>query len=133
MGCVTITRGISVHRKDCHSIQSEDETKRLVKVDWGSTRQLHQVRLRIEAWDRVGLLRDITTLVSADKVNIAAMVTQENNEEGTATVSLTLFTLGIDQLSRLFTKLEGIQGVLTVTRSDPPQPVSPSEKAAKAP
>ena len=133
VGFVTRTRGISVHRKDCHNIQSEDDPKRLVKVDWGSTRQLHPVRLRIEAWDRVGLLRDITTLVSADKVNIAAMVTQENNEEGTATVSLTLFTLGIDQLSRLFTKLEGIQGVLTVTRSDPPQPVSPSEKAAKSP
>ena len=133
VGFVTRTRGISVHRKDCHNIQSEDDPERLVKVGWGSTKQLHPVRLRIEAWDRVGLLRDITTLVSADKVNIAAMVTQENNEEGTATVSLTLFTLGTDQLNRLFAKLEGIQGVISVTRSDPPQPVSLSEKAAKSP
>ena len=132
VGFITRSRGITVHRTDCSNIQNEDEPDRLIKVDWGSTRHLHPVRLFIEAWDRVGLLRDITTLVSADKVNIASMVTEENNEEGTASVYLTLFTLGIDQLSRLFVKLEGVQGVISVTRTDLARPVPLPEKAAKS-
>lgn len=132
-GFVTRTGGISVHRIDCGNIQRGDNPERLVSLDWGSTRNVHPVRLRIEAWDRVGLLRDITTLVSADKVNIAAMTTEENNEEGTATVLLTLFTRGIDQLSRLFAKLEGIHGVISATRSGPLHKGSPSEKVAKSP
>ena len=124
VGYVTRTRGVSVHRKDCRNVHNEDEPERLVKVVWGTTRQLYPVRMCIEAWDRVGLLRDITTLVSADKVNIASMVTQENDEDGTATISLTLFTQGIDQLGRLFAKLEGIHGVINVTRASPTQPAS---------
>jgi hypothetical protein len=52
----------------------EDEAERLIHVDWGVTKSLHPVRLSIEAWDRVGLLRDITTQVSEEKVNIAALV-----------------------------------------------------------
>ena len=116
VGFITRNRGITVHRKDCTNLLNEDEPDRLVRVDWGTTKTLHPVRLSIEAWDRVGLLRDITTLVSADKVNIASLVTREN-DDGTATIQLTLFTTGVDQLSRLFTKLEGVHGVSNVFRA----------------
>ena len=116
IGFITRTRGITIHRKDCRNVLNEDEPERLIRVNWGATKQLHPVRLSIEAWDRVGLLRDITTLVSADKVNIASVVTHEN-DDGTVTIQLTLFTTGVDQLSRLFTKLEEVQGVISVTRA----------------
>ena len=117
VGFITRSRGITVHRQDCRNVANEDEPERLVRVDWGATKSLHPVRLSIEAWDRVGLLRDITTLVSSDKVNIASMVTREN-DEGMAIIQLTLFTTGTDQLSRLFTRLESVQGVITVTRAN---------------
>ena len=79
----------------------------------------------------MGLLRDITTLVSAEKVNIASMVTREN-DDGTATIQLTLFTTGVDQLSRLFTKLEEVHGAISVTRASlqAPGPAETAEKAA---
>ena len=118
IGYITRTRGIAVHRKSCRNIIKGDEPDRLVNVDWGTTRNLYPVRLCIEAWDRVGLLRDITALVSGDQVNIASMVTQEDSQEGTATIFLTLFTQGIDQLSRLFVILEGVPGVINVTRTE---------------
>ena len=66
--------------------------------------------------DRLGLLRDVTTLVSEDKVNIASVVTTENMD-GTATVALTLYTTGVSQLTRLFSKLESVRGVINATRS----------------
>ncbi|MBI4310963.1 MAG: bifunctional (p)ppGpp synthetase/guanosine-3',5'-bis(diphosphate) 3'-pyrophosphohydrolase [Chloroflexi bacterium] len=116
IGFITRTRGITIHRKDCRNIANEDEPARLIRVDWGATKSLHPVRISIEAWDRVGLLRDITAVVSGEKTNIASMVTREN-DDGTATVQLTVFTTGVAQLSRLFTKLEEVQGVVNVMRA----------------
>ena len=77
---------------------------------------LHPVRVEITSWDRVGLLRDITTMVSGEKVNIAGVVTAEPGD-GTAVITLTLYTTGVSQLSRLFSRLDGIKGVLNVNRA----------------
>ncbi len=123
IGYVTRTQGVTVHKIGCPNLRNEDEPERLVSVDWGEARSLYPVRVDIQAWDRVGLLKDITTLVSDDKVNIASVVTTENSD-GTATISLTLYTTGVDQLSRLFNKLEGVRGVISATRSttDAPTP-----------
>ncbi|MFQ5861023.1 MAG: RelA/SpoT family protein [Dehalococcoidia bacterium] len=122
VGYITRTRGVTVHRKSCPNVVHEDELERLVKVEWGPAKELYPVRISVVAWDRVGLLRDITTLVSQEGVNIASVVTTENND-ATATITLTVHTTGIAQLSRLFSKLEGVQGVVSVTRvteSEPP-------------
>ena len=118
IGYITRTRGVSVHRTDCHNVRNESEQERLVSVNWGSGQTLYPVRLRIEAWDRVGLLRDITTLVSQEKVNIASVITTEH-EDSSASIYLTLYTTGVGQLSRLFSRLEGVVGVFSVTRSAP--------------
>ena len=116
IGYITRSRGVTVHKKSCPNLRGEDELERLVNVEWGQTKELYPVRLTIQAWDRVGLLRDISTQVSEQGVNIASVVTSEN-PDGTATTSLTLYTTGIGQLSRLFSKLEGVRGVISATRS----------------
>ena len=116
VGFVTRSRGVTIHSKDCQNILNEDEPERVVPVNWSGTRQLYPARVRMEAWDRVGLLRDITTLVSAEGVNIASVVTRER-EDDTCTVDLTLYTTGIGQLSRLFSKLEGVEGFISVART----------------
>jgi len=115
IGFITRNRGITVHTKSCRNVVNEDESERLIQADWTTVKRLHPVRLTIEAWDRVGLLRDITGLVSAEKVNIASLETRET-DEGLAITELTLFTTGADQLSRLFTKLEEVQSVISVIR-----------------
>lgn len=84
-------------------------------MDWGEERQLFPVRLKMKSYDRVGLLRDITVAVSEERVNIASVITREL-EDGTVTIELTLHTTGLDQLGKLFAKLEGVRGVTTVTR-----------------
>ena len=117
IGYITRTRGVTVHKRECPNVIHEDEQERLVPVNWGSTQPLYPVRLRIDAWDRVGLLRDVTTLVSGDKVNIAWVVTQEH-EDNTVSMFLTVHTTGIGQLSRLFARLEGVKGVYSVSRTN---------------
>lgn len=115
LGYVTRTRGVTVHKTDCPNMRNEDEQERIVHVSWGSIRELYPVRVRMEAYDRVGLLRDTTMLVSEEKVNIASVVTEEN-QDGSVTMELTLHTTGLDQLGKLFAKLESVRGVTSVTR-----------------
>ena len=115
LGFITRTRGVTVHKKDCASLRNEDEQERVVKVDWGAVKELYPVRVKMAAYDRVGLLRDITVAVSEERVNIASVITREL-EDGTVTIELTLYTTGLDQLGKLFAKLEGVRGVTTLTR-----------------
>ncbi len=122
IGFITRSRGVTIHRRDCFNVVSGDEKERLVKVDWGRMQHLYPVRLKVEAWDRVGLLQDITTHVSEQKANIASVVSTEH-EDGTALIYLTVHTTGIAQLSRVFSKLEGVKGVVSVVRSNPTSPV----------
>ena len=116
-GFVTRARGVTVHKRDCVSLRNEDEPERIVHVSWGEARELYPVRVCIEAYDRVGLLRDVTVRVSEEKVNIASVVTNERSD-GTVTMELTLHTTGLDQLGKLFAKLEGVRSVISVTRAN---------------
>jgi GTP pyrophosphokinase len=115
IGYVTRGEGVSVHRADCKNILSEDEKERLVDVEWGQRGQLYPVAVHINAWDRVGLLRDISTVVAEERVNMVGVHTQEG-DDGRISIFVTLETTGIEQLTRLLSKLEGIRGVLSVSR-----------------
>ncbi len=115
IGYVTRGEGVSVHRKDCKNVLNEDETERLVDVEWGRRGQLYPVAVHIEAWDRVGLLRDISVMVAEERVNMVGVHTQEG-DDGHITIFVTLETTGIEQLTRLLSRLEGIRGVLSVSR-----------------
>ena len=121
-GFVTRTRGVTVHKKDCISLINEDEPERIVHVSWGEAKELYPVRVCIDAYDRVGLLRDVTVRVSEERVNIASVVTQEKSD-GTVIMELTLHTTGLEQLGQLFAKLEGVKGVTSVTRAHTPTAV----------
>ena len=115
MGYVTRSRGVTVHRADCHNVLHEDETQRLVDVEWGRTGDMYPVAVHIEAWDRVGLLRDLSTLISDEKVNMMGVRT-EHDDDRTTHVFLTIETTGVAQLSRLMAKMESVRGVITVNR-----------------
>ena len=115
IGYVTRSRGVTVHRKSCPNIVNETETERLIPVDWGKTKTFYPVRICVEALDRVGLLRDITSLVSEERVNIASCVSEESGD--VSFITLTVYVTGIDQLDRLFSKLEGVSSVIGISRA----------------
>ena len=123
MGFITRSRGVTVHKDGCVSLRNEDEPDRIVNVDWGETHHLYPVRVEMRAYDRVGLLRDVTVQVSEERVNIASVITKEL-PDGTVTIELTLHTTGLDQLGKLFSKLEGVKGVISATRHRSALPAS---------
>jgi len=115
IGYVTRGEGVSVHRSDCPNVLNEDEKERLVDVEWGRRGQLYPIAVHIDAWDRVGLLRDISTMVAEEKVNMVGVHT-DSGSDGHIAISVTLETAGVEQLTRLLAKLEGIRGVVSVSR-----------------
>lgn len=115
IGYITRMRGVTVHRRDCKNILHEDETDRLIPVDWGAGNQLYSVPVRITALDRVGLLRDIASTVSAEGINIVRTY-QSAQPDGTAVFQITLETTGMEQLSKVLAKLESVAGVSNAIR-----------------
>jgi GTP pyrophosphokinase len=117
VGYITRNRGVTVHRADCPRIQAEKEVERLVSVDWGprDEQRLYSVSIEIDAWDRAGLLRDIAQAVSEERVSMAS-ASAETDADGRATLTATLRIAGIDQLSRVFTRIERVKGVMEVRR-----------------
>jgi GTP pyrophosphokinase len=118
VGYTTRGRGITVHRTDCPNVRNVDDEARLVPVNWGEQRESYPVAVRIVAWDRVGLLRDLTTLVSDEGLNMDSVLTQTHADQ-TVTVLITLTVDDVRQLSRMLQKLETLRDVFEVRRENP--------------
>ena len=116
VGYTTRGRGVTVHRADCINAVNAQDTARVVTVDWDSeATHLYPVAIKIEAWDRQGLLRDIATIVAENRVNMSALEVHVYDDK-TAVVSATVEIDSLAQLSRLMEKLEGVKDVNTVAR-----------------
>ena len=116
VGYITRTRGITVHRGDCPNLKNLQDTERLVPVSWGQSKNVYPVRVKIEAFDRVGLLHDVTGATSVEHVNIRGSMTEVHNDN-TVTVHITVLVTSLEQLSRLYSRIEGVKGVRSVSRT----------------
>jgi guanosine-3',5'-bis(diphosphate) 3'-pyrophosphohydrolase len=114
IGYITRSHGITVHRKDCINVINVEDKKRLIEVSWGEVQDVYPVDVQIEAQDRVGLLRDITTIIAEAKVNIFNMSTTYQNE--ITIVSATLEIANMAQLTQLLSKIHGVRGIISATR-----------------
>lgn len=115
-GYLTRGRGVTVHRQGCSILRDREDTDRHLPVAWGHYETTYASRLQIKAFDRVGLIRDITNVVSSENVNIHSLTSDEDDKTNACTVSLTVYTTGVEQLSRLFSRVETIPGVDNVLR-----------------
>jgi guanosine-3',5'-bis(diphosphate) 3'-pyrophosphohydrolase len=134
IGYITRSRGVSIHRQDCPNIIHEDEKERLIPVEWGQSSQHYPVGIQVEAWDRVGLMRDVTTVVAEEKVNITSVNLAGRNGQ-IISLFLTLETKGLAQLSQILKKIDGVKGVISVSRvgvetpgKSAPTPPTPTTK-----
>jgi GTP diphosphokinase / guanosine-3',5'-bis(diphosphate) 3'-diphosphatase len=116
MGYITRGKGVTVHRTGCASVANEEDKDRFVSVDWGHTeQQVFPVTVRVEAWDRVGLARDVAALLADEGLSMTAQTAVVHKDQ-TATVWATVEVSGLDKLSRVLHRLEGIKDVLSVQR-----------------
>jgi len=125
IGYITRGKGVTVHRLSCPSVVNEENQERLVQVDWGRTeQQMFPVTIRVEAWDRIGLARDVATLLADEGLSMTAQTSVVHKDQ-TATIWATVEVGGLDKLSRVLHRLEGIRDVFSVVREVGKQPSHP--------
>lgn len=115
IGYITQGRGITVHRKDCPNIVHEEEKERLVKVEWGAVAQVYPVTIQVEAWDRVGLVRDISAIIAEEGVNLTE-VSMDNHRDDSVGLRFTLEVKSAAQLSKIMSRIHSVWNVVSVAR-----------------
>ena len=118
-GYITLGRGVSIHRQDCSNILQlqTEEPERIIQVSWGHAPKNHySVELLVEAFDRQGLLRDITELLDRDKINITSMNSLSDRGENTVDMSLVIEVKGFTELSRVLARLNQLSNVASARR-----------------
>jgi guanosine-3',5'-bis(diphosphate) 3'-pyrophosphohydrolase len=118
VGYVTRGRGVTIHRRDCPNVLRLEDTERLIEVGWGTRPQTVPVAISITAYDRTKLLHEISGIISAEDINMAAvnMPMDKRQRKNIVTIYITLEISHIAQLSRVLTKIERLPNVIEAQR-----------------
>jgi len=114
IGYITRGHGATIHRQDCPNILRIQDRERLVKVSWGENVRTYPVPIRIRAYDRQGLMGDITTLLNGESVNIVDVQVRIN--KNLADLRIVIEVKDIAQLSRMLARIENLPNVLEAQR-----------------
>lgn len=119
VGFITRGKGVTVHRTDCSNIinLSAPEVPRLIEVEWGEEGDAqYSVDLRVEAYERPGLLRDVSSLLTHEGVNIQALHLDVQTEDHIASMAVTIEVSDGGQLERVISRLGQLPNVFDVHR-----------------
>ena len=117
VGYVTRGRGITIHRQDCRNILYLEDKERLIEVDWGEDiEQRFPVMIQVVAYDRTGLMRDITEIMAEERINITSANVATHPKDHTAVITATLEITSIIQLSRVLARIEKLPNVFEARR-----------------
>jgi GTP pyrophosphokinase len=120
IGYVTRGRGVTIHRRDCPNVLRvlrDGDKERLIEVDWGEAQDTaYPVVVRITAYDRRGLLKDIAAIIDAEDVNMTSASIDTRAKDQVASIVATLEITGMAQLSRVLARIESLTNVLEVVR-----------------
>jgi guanosine-3',5'-bis(diphosphate) 3'-pyrophosphohydrolase len=118
IGYITRGRGATIHRKDCPNILRVRDVERLIEVSWGSPTSTFPVPVRVKAFDRSGLLRDISTLLAEEDVAMSK-VRVDVNRKNMAILDLLVQVRDVGHLSRVLDRLERLSNVVEARRVRP--------------
>jgi len=119
IGYVTRGRGVTIHRIDCPNVLrlQQTEHERLLEVAWSEeTRNSYTVDIQVRAYDRQGLLRDITEILSNNRLNVMGVNTFTDRKTLIAEMILSLDVQDVDQLSRALGRIEQLPNIIDVRR-----------------
>ncbi len=115
-GFITRGKGITVHLRSCPTVMNEREVSRLIDVEWESApAQTYPIAIRVEAYDRTGLLSDVTQVMAEHRVNILAANVSVSPDH-TALVTMTIQVSSVAELAKVMSRVEQLKDVLNVQR-----------------
>ncbi len=119
VGYITIGRGVTIHRQDCPTALQlrSREPERMIQVGWGTEPiKTYPVDVLVRAYDRSGLISDISQVLLNEKMNVVALQTSTSKEDNTATLNLTVEVPGLDELGRLLGRISQLPNIIEVRR-----------------
>ncbi len=87
----------------------------MIKVEWGDVAQVYPVMLEVDAWDRVGLVRDISAIIAEEGINLSE-VSMSNHRDDSVTLHFTLEVKSAAQLSKIISRIYSVWNVVNVMR-----------------
>ncbi len=114
IGYITRGRGATIHRQDCPNILRARDRERIVKVSWGEPVRTYPVSVQIKAYDRQGLMGDISSILTNENVNLVDINLKINHN--LAVINVVLEVGDLVQLSRILSRIENLQNVMEVHR-----------------
>lgn len=117
VGYITRGRGATIHRQDCPNILRTKDRDRIVRVTWGEPQHTFPVEIQIKAYDRQGLMGDISSLLNNENINLKDIKIDVTHN--LASIIMIVEVADIAQLSRILTKIENIPNVMEAHRLNP--------------
>ncbi len=120
-GYITQGRGVTIHRQDCGNFLSLNSKKpeRIIEVDWGeSDHASDPVELKLYAYDRQGLLRDISNVLADEEVSVLNLQTDVDKKQMQAVMDFSVEVRSLPSLSRIISRLEQVANVTSVRRKN---------------
>jgi guanosine-3',5'-bis(diphosphate) 3'-pyrophosphohydrolase len=114
VGYITRGQGATIHRTDCKNILRIPDKERLVRVSWGRIVRTYPVEVQITAYDREGLLRDVSSIITEDHISMRQV--SVNTKVHQATIDMLMEVTDISQLSRVLARIEALPNVLEARR-----------------
>ena len=119
VGYVTRGRGVSVHRADCAALQAPDvERERLIEVEWCDQQENaadYEAEIRIIAYNKTGLLAEISVLLAAQEIPVSA-ISAHKQKDGTYVFNLSIVIKNTQQLNKVIRDLNNNREIIDVTR-----------------
>lgn len=119
VGYITVGRGVSIHRQDCMNVlQLQDmEPNRIIEVSWSQAPDaVYAVAIEVQAYDREGLLRDITTILANERVNLTGVNTYSDKAENTAMITIMMEVDSLESLGKVLAKVKQLPNIIDVRR-----------------
>ncbi len=119
IGFITVNSGITIHKRDCSNILALPEAKRqrLIEVEWGQgADSVYPVEISMTAYQRTGLMQDVSTILANLKVNLLEINSTTNQAEQMVYTRLTIEIHSVDDLVAIIDKLSQLPNVQDVRR-----------------
>ena len=119
VGFITRGRGVTIHRQDCGNVlrHRTEAPERLVEVEWGTDGdESYPVDILVTAYDRHGLLRDITAVLADSRINVNAVDLSTDKKEHLSYMTLTVEVSNIQKISQVLSKISQLPNVIEARR-----------------
>ena len=119
-GYITLQKGISIHRHDCRNLLNlaKNSPERIIEIDWVSStnENFYPINLEVMAYDRRDLLRDISNILSEEKISVRSINSNDDKNSMLIKIHLHIMIMNLTTLSKLMVRFEQLKNIVSVIR-----------------